>query len=122
MRKILFKAKRMDNKEYVFGDLLQFQDEEFIFIQTYENGRRVSHKIDRDTICQYTNVNDRRGMKIFEGDRVVVPMYKMEDRLPTYMKGTVEWRNGAFCVTWDDEVYGWHFLGYLEDVERVGDA
>lgn len=120
MRKIIFKGRRLDNKKWALGDLLQFQDA--VFIHTYENGCRVSHKIDEASICQYTDVTDRNGKQIFEGDRVRTPMHRSDWRDTIFMDGTVEWKNGAFHVKWDIKDYGRHFLGYLEDVEVIGNV
>lgn len=115
MREILFRGKRWDNGKWVIGDLFQFQDD--CIIHAYERGCRVAHSVNPATIGQYTGITDKNGKKIFDGDRVIVPMYRMENPEPNFMKGTVEWRNGAFHVTWDDDMYGRHFLGYLENVE-----
>ena len=68
-REILFKAKRIDNGEWVEGYLM---DENYINapFNDYDACGRFDDpiEIDPDTICQYTGMTDKNGQKIWEND------------------------------------------------------
>ena len=70
MREILFKAKRIDNGEWVAGQYVNTcypgKDKETgHFIVVYPN---EYHEIYTSTICQFTGLCDRYGNKIWEND------------------------------------------------------
>ena len=78
MREILFRAKRIDNGNWVEGDLRKDRDLKTDYISGWdyyatEGGlerKPFEYEIEPETLCQYTVKTDETGKKIYEKDIV----------------------------------------------------
>lgn len=63
LREIIFRARKLSTKEWVFGQMTSFDTHAFVY--TNENDR---YEVDMSTRGMYINLKDKNGDKVFEGD------------------------------------------------------
>lgn len=106
MREILFKAKRLDNGEWVEGGIKYEKVGEYLtgvlIIEYLGNSVWENHRVDPKTVCQYTGLKDKNGKKIWEGDIVRFEGYGY---MPEVEIGEVVFSRGCFGVEYLSKLY-----------------
>ena len=111
MREILFRGKRVDNKEWCYGSYVDAKHHwhnrgvhrDWIVCSARSNGGWFAtgekHAVIHETVCEYTGLVDKNGCKIFEGD--IVHLYGNDKQNRKYdWKAIVKFGNYNSKYSW----------------------
>ncbi|HAA5244312.1 TPA_asm: hypothetical protein GF177_13900 [Listeria monocytogenes] len=125
MREIEFRGKRIDNGEWVYGNLMQFEDSAtFIFADERKGASTLTyarfiinnmHAIDEKTIGQYTERQDINNNKIFEKDIATCQFFDKK------ITGVIEFIEYMWAVN-DRKNQRLYQLNEVSNIEVVGNV
>ena len=113
MREILFRGKRLDNGEWVEGGVLCYAEYTAICVYSDYNNWHEFIEVVPKTVCQFTGLTDKNGVKIFEGD--VVDILTENEEI-----GVVKYEDGGFLVSADGFCVDFHSNINGTDLEVIG--
>ena len=121
-REILFRGKRIDNGDWVYGDLIHNID--CVKVREREtdiNRIAKSYEVIPETVGQFTGLTDKNGKKIFEGD-IVTGLFNYTDIIGHIVYGSdatffIE-RKGLYGIGLNNAEDWLEVIGNIHDKEE----
>lgn len=115
---IKFKAKRLDNGEWVCGYFYEENDNTYIIENRQKEStlnRNLTYQVDPSTVCQFTGLTDCKGKELFEHDLI-----HFVGRKPT---AEVIWSEDDYAFMAGSENEPLYYLSEvlkIDKIERIG--
>ena len=127
-RLIIFRGKRVDNGEWIYGSLILYAETHAgtTVAEIYFDGRYcmvsktssgIRGLVDPATVGQYTGIDDKDGNRIFEGDVVGWIDSDNNSRFDE-----VKWMDGGLCLCNSQYTVGSYARSSLEVIGNVHDT
>lgn len=116
MRPIKFRGKRIDNGEWIFGDLIQDTKGSFAIWPVASVNSDGVEEVAPSSIGQYTGYKDCKGNEIYEGD--IVAHERKGSSLRYYRE--VVFHHGGFCLRFNFATYPMGDVRNISEWEIIG--
>lgn len=127
MREIKFRGKRLDNGEWVYGNLVKYPKTEKwvpqseIWFFDDEGGGEHYYIVNPTTVGQFTGLYDKDGNEIYEGDICKYSYINPMTREERTFVWKVEWSNGAYWLhSIDDSLQDTLLWIQHKEIEVIG--
>lgn len=98
-RQIKFRSKRLDNGEWIYGDLIHIDKSEIGIVTDYDHWQGC--RVDPETVGQFIGLLDRNGKEIYEGDIIRIDSHSWLDwKEFDGVNAEIVYDNGTFEARW----------------------